>query len=64
MQVTSSMYAIFECSVSNGSCCSLTKRSILNNWQVSETLSGVYTFEMVRYMYIYIYIYNIEVHVP
>ena len=27
------------------------------NWQASETLSGVYKFELVLYMYIYIYIY-------
>ena len=27
------------------------------NWRASETLSGVYKFELVRYMYIYICIY-------
>ena len=32
----------------------------INNWrasEASETLSGVYKFELVRYIYIYIYIY-------
>ena len=27
-----------------------------NNWRASETLSGVYKFELVRYMCVYIYI--------
>ena len=30
----------------------------LCNWQASETLSGVYKFELVRYVYIYIYMYG------
>ena len=37
--------------------------SFLINWrasEASETLSGVYKFELVRYVYIYIYIYKID----
>ena len=38
------------------------------NWrasEASETLSGVYKFELVRYIYIYIYIYIcMEVRMP
>ena len=29
----------------------------VRNWRASETLSGVYKFELVRYVYIYIAIY-------
>ena len=28
------------------------------NWQASETLSGVYKFELVRYVYIYMCMYG------
>ena len=41
---------------------------VCNNWRASkasETLSGVYKFELMRYVYIYIYIYIcMEVRVP
>ena len=30
-----------------------------DHWRASETLLGVYKFELVRYVYIYIYIINI-----
>ena len=39
---------------------STEQRGGVRNWrasEASETLSGVYKFELVRYIYIYIYIY-------
>ena len=33
-----------------------------DNWRASETLSGVYKFELVRYVYIYIYVWRYVFH--